>query len=388
MISKVLFLSLALFNFTLAFVQAQGVDYNQIHKDLLLVDGHNDVLVTSILSGRDISKRLALGHTDIPRLIEGGVDVQVFAVWSDDQQWKENAFKHANDQLDALEEVVQNNAGKIQIAYRVQDIFDLRDQGKIAALIGIEGGNMIQGSLENLEHLHRRGVKYLTLTWNYNLPWATAAAQEDHKPVAEQRGLSELGIAIIKKMNALGMMVDLSHASKKTFYDVLKVSTKPVLVSHSNAARLTPHYRNLDDAQLLALKANGGVVGVNFYSGFLDTAFESRVHFLYEKHFGELEQMLPVSKKYELLPKELKFQADADLECLLQHIDYLVSKAGVDHVAIGSDFDGIESSPQYLQDVSMFPMLSKSLLQRGYSTGDLQKIMGLNFLRIMQQNEL
>ncbi|WP_159636543.1 dipeptidase [Sphingobacterium composti Ten et al. 2007 non Yoo et al. 2007] len=367
-------------------VKAQE-DYKMIHKDIIVVDGHNDVIISSILDGHDISNRLTTGHTDIPRLIEGGVDVQVFAVWSDDKKWKTNAFKHANDQIDALEKVIKKNKGKIAIAKSVDEIYKLQKKGKIAAVIGIEGGNMIEESIPYLVKLHKRGAKYLTLTWNYNLSWATAASLEDGKPTNEQRGLSEKGREIIRKMNELGMMVDLSHVSKKTFYDVLEVSTKPILVSHSNAAALTPHSRNLDDAQLAALKENKGVVGVNFYSGFLDTAFESRIHQLYDNHFGKPTEKMSASRKYHKLPKELKFQADAKLDLLLDHIDYLVSKVGIDHVAIGSDYDGIESTPQYLEDVSKLPILTKSLLERGYQKDDTAKIMGLNFLRIMKENE-
>lgn len=362
-------------------------DYKKIHKDILVVDGHNDVIISSILDGHDISNRLSTGHTDIPRLIEGGVDVQVFAVWSDDKKWKKDAFKHANDQIDALEKVIKKNKDKIAIAKSVNEIYRLQKKGKIAAVIGIEGGNMIEESIPNLVKLHNRGAKYLTLTWNYNLSWATAASVEDSKPANEQHGLSEKGKEIIRKMNDLGMMVDLSHASKKTFYDVLDVSSKPILVSHSNAATLTPHSRNLDDAQLEALKKNKGVVGVNFYSGFLDTAFESRIHQLYDNHFGTLTEKISASRKYHKLPKELKFQADVKLDLLLNHIDYLVSKVGIDHVAIGSDYDGIESTPQYLEDVSKLPMLTKALLERDYKKEDVAKIMGLNFLRIMQENE-
>lgn len=362
-------------------------DYRKIHKDLLVVDGHNDVIISSILDGKDITNRLTTGHTDIPRLIEGGVDVQVFAVWSDDKQWKTGAFKHANDQIDALEKVIKKNKAKIAIAKSVDEIYKIQNQGKIAAVIGIEGGNMIEESIPNLVKLHKRGAKYLTLTWNYNLSWATAAALEDSKPAAEQRGLSEKGKEIIRKMNELGMMIDLSHGSKKLFYDVLEISTKPILVSHSNAAALTPHSRNLDDAQLDALKKNRGVVGVNFYSGFLDTAFENRVHQLYDNHFGKPAEKMSASRKYHKLPKDLKFQADAKLETLLDHIDYLVSKVGIDHVAVGSDYDGIESTPQYLEDVSKFPLLTKALLDRGYQKEAIAKIMGLNFLRIMKENE-
>src|SRR5690606_25878462 len=181
---------------------------------------------------------------------------------------------------DALEQVVEENADKMELVRHRSDLTRVLSDGKMAAVIGIEGGHMIEGSLDKLEKLHERGAVYLTLTWNYNLPWATAAAEaadQENPP-----GLSELGKQIIKKMNELGMMIDLSHSSKATFYDVLATSSKPVLVSHSNAARLTPHFRNLDDDQLSALKENGGVIGVNFYSDFLDSAYTQRVQQMYQ----------------------------------------------------------------------------------------------------------
>ncbi|SKC04595.1 membrane dipeptidase [Sphingobacterium nematocida] len=362
-------------------------DHNALHKRIVVVDGHNDVIIESILLGRDIGQRLQEGHTDIPRLIEGGVDVQVFAVWSDDKRWQKGAFQHANDQIDALSEVIRRNPDQIALAQSAQDISRIHDQGKVAALIGIEGGNMIESSLTNLEALYRRGARYLTLTWNYNLSWATAAAIEDHKIASKQRGLSKKGRAIIRKMNELGMMVDLSHGSKKLFYDVLEVSTKPILVSHSNAATLTPHFRNLDDQQLAALKKNGGVIGINFYSGFLDSDYEAKVKGLYAKYVGVAPQGMSVSKQYSLLTKEQKYQANAPLSLLVDHIEYLVKQVGIDHVAIGSDFDGIEAPPQDLEDVSQFPNLTKALLARGYKEDAIAKIMGLNFLRILKENE-
>lgn len=362
-------------------------DYQELHKKLLIVDGHNDVIISSILPGKDIGQRLSSGHTDIPRLLEGGVDVQVFAVWSDDKRWAKGAFRHANDQIDALEKVIRQNADKITLARSAEDIEAIGREGKIAAIIGIEGGNMIESSLSNLEALFDRGARYLTLTWNYNLPWATAAAVEDRKLPAKQAGLSDKGREIIRKMNDLGMMVDLSHGSKKLFYEVLTVSTKPILVSHSNAAALTPHYRNLDDRQLAALKKNGGVIGVNFYSGFLDSEYESKVKKLYRRYIGVAAKGMSISKQYSKLNKQQKYEANAPLSALLDHIDYLVKQVGIDHVAIGSDYDGIEAPPQDLEDVSQLPNLTKGLLERGYSHDDIAKIMGLNFLRILKENE-
>lgn len=366
-----------------------GQDYKQIHKDMIVVDGHNDVLYSSILRGKDIGQRIGTGHTDLPRLQEGGVDVQVFAVWSDDLKWpKGKAFKHANDQIDALAKMIAANPSKIALTKNSTEIEETIQAGKIAAIIGVEGGNMIENSLSNLDSLYKRGVRYLTLTWNYNLEWATAAAEEVKSSSPIGKGLSEHGKSIIRRMNELGMMVDLSHASEKTFYDVMDISTKPVLVSHSNAAALTPHFRNLSDKQLEALKKNGGVVGVNFYSGFLDADYDNRVKRLYKKHVArKSDDQLSVSRQYGKLPQKLKNKANVPISAVLNHIDYLVKKVGIDHVAIGSDFDGIESPPQGLEDVSKFSTLTKALLSRGYSSDEVSKIMGLNFLRIIKENE-
>ncbi|MGO1243579.1 MAG: dipeptidase [Sphingobacterium sp.] len=359
------------------------------HQQMIVVDGHNDVIYASLLEGRDLGKKLPVGHTDIPRLRAGGVDVQVFAVWSDDKKFgKGKAFKHANHQIDLLEQTASRYPDQLVIAKNSASIREIVKQGKIAAIIGVEGGNMIEESIENLESLYDRGARYLTLTWNYNLSWATAAAEEVKTKSEKGKGLTEKGRAIIRKMNELGMMIDLSHSGEKTFYDVMALSTKPVLVSHSNAYSLMPQYRNLKDDQLEALKKNGGVVGVNFYSGFLDPAYESRVKSIYRKHFGDKgNYKLSSSSQYDKLPASLKRKADAPLSLLLDHIDYLVIKVGVDHVAVGSDFDGIESSPQGLEDVSKFPVLTAALLERGYTKEDVSKIMGLNFLRILEQNE-
>ena len=372
-----------------AIFASMGQDYKQIHQDLIVVDGHNDVIVESILPGKDIGKRIKTGHTDLPRLKEGGVDVQVFAVWSDDKKWKKNAYKHANDQIDALEKLIANNPDKIELAKSSADIERINKDGKIVALIGIEGGNMIEERLDYLETLYNRGARYLTLTWNYNLPWVTAAAMEVKTKDKKGKGLTAHGKDIIRKMNELGMMVDLSHAGEQTFYDVLSNTSKPVLVSHSNAAALTPHYRNLKDAQLEALKKNGGVVGVNFYSEFLDSNYPKRVKKLYYKSHKKdsTNKEISVGKMYGALSAKQKHEANAPFENVLKHIDHLVAKAGIDHVAIGSDFDGIESPPQELEDVTKFPVLTKALLERGYSKEDVAKIMGLNFLRVLKENE-
>ncbi|WP_418359147.1 dipeptidase [Sphingobacterium detergens] len=385
MIKKLLFMGLGMLSLNrLAYSQ----DYKKVHQDLVIVDGHNDVIYESIFGGKDIGQRLSTGATDLPRLKEGGVDVQVFAVWSDDAKWKTGAFEHANAQIDALEKMTAANAKNIALAKSVRDIDAILKAGKIAALIGVEGGNMIEGSIDNLIKLHERGAKYLTLTWNYNVPWASCAAMESGKMDSKAKGLTDHGKAIIRKMNELGMLVDLSHGGEQTFYDVIAVSSKPILVSHSNAYRLCPHFRNLKDEQLEALKKNGGVIGVNFYSGFLDPEYETRLKRIYTQQFGEnADTTLSTWKMYDKLPVDVRYEVDAPMSKLLDHIDYLVKKVGIEHVAVGSDFDGIESAPQGLEDVSKFPLLTKGLLERGYNKADIAKIMGNNFLRILKENE-
>lgn len=353
------------------------------HQDLLVVDGHNDALITSVMEGLNIGERIASGHTDIPRLKEGGVDVQVFAVWSDASK----DFRYANEQIDSLMVLLNGYPHHMELAVNSKQMREIASRGKIAAVIGVEGGHMIEDRIDYLDSLHRRGMTYLTLTWNNSVSWATSASDETRviDPI-EQKGLSDLGRKIIRHMNDIGVIPDLSHVGRQTFFDVMEVTSKPVLVTHSNAAALMAHPRNLDDDQLEAVKQNGGVIGVNFYSGFLDPDFEQKVHDAYCKHVGEDAERLSTDEKFYSMPAEGREEVRPPLSILLDHIDYLVNKAGVNHVAIGSDFDGVGSTPQELDDVSDFPVLTKALLDRGYSQEDVRKIMGENLMRVYEAN--
>lgn len=360
------------------------VDPQQFHEEMLVFDTHNDVLITSIMKGADIGQRLDHGHTDLPRLREGGVDVQVFAVWSD----ASGDFAFANQQIDALMGLIGDNPGEIGLALGAEDIERIVSEGKIAALIGIEGGHMIEDRLDYLDSLHQRGAKYLTLTWNNSVSWATSASDETNPARGEApKGLTDFGRDLIRHMNAIGMMVDLSHVGRQTFFDVLEVSSKPVLVTHSNAYALAPHPRNLEDDQIAAIRENGGVIGINFYSGFVDSLYTKNVHDAYCKYVGDDDaHMYSTDQKLARMPVEGQEAVRPPLEMLLDHLDYLVEKAGIDHVMLGSDFDGIDSSPVGLDDVSDFPVLTKALLERGYEPSDIRKIMGENMLRVMREN--
>lgn len=361
----------------------QENDPGTFHKEILVFDGHNDVLYSSVMKGADIGARLDHGHTDLPRLKEGGVNVQVFAVWSD----ASGDFAYANQQIDGLMKVVEQYPGQIELALSTESIRRIVADGKIAAVIGVEGGHMIEDRMDYLDSLHRRGAKYLTLTWNNSVSWASSASDETNPARGQARkGLSEFGREIIRHMNAIGMIADLSHVGRQTFFDVMEVTTKPVLVTHSNAYALMPHPRNLEDDQIEAVRDNGGVIGINFYSGFVDSLYVKNVYDAYCKYVGEDAELYSTDQQLERLPAEGKEAVRPPLSMLIDHLDYLVQKAGIDHVAIGSDFDGVDSTPVGLDGVQDFPLITKALLERGYSPSDVRKIMGENLMRVLEAN--
>ncbi len=360
-----------------------------IHQDAIVLDAHNDVLYASVLKGKDISTQMTTGHTDIPRLKEGKVNVQVFAVWADERYGKGKGFNHANQQIDALMRIIRDNPDDISLACTADEIKKTVWEGRIAAVIGIEGGHLIEERIDYLDSLHRRGARYLTLTWNNSLSWASSGRDEVRFPGRlKHKGLNDLGRQIIRRMNELGMVVDLSHAGRQTFFDAIEVSTKPVLVSHSNAYALAAHYRNLHDDQIRAVRDNGGVICVNFYSAFLDPMFYTRVNQAYSRYVTANDTVnRSADAKFTRLPAAAKEEVRPPLSMVIDHIDYLVGIAGIDHVGIGSDFDGIDSTPIGLDDCGDFPKITEALVERGYSETDIRKILGENVLRVLRENE-
>jgi membrane dipeptidase len=257
---------------------------------------------------------------------------------------------------------------------------------KIAAMIGVEGGHMIEDRIDYLDSLYKRGARYLTLTWNNSTSWASSAADENNpRSGLKHKGLTEKGKEIVRRMNELGMMVDLAHVGYQTYFDAIKTSTKPVLVSHSNAYAIAKVSRNLRDDQIKAITENGGVICVNFYSGFLDEKYRAKIDALYKKYVDPKgNDKLSSDAKYTRIPSKGKQELRPPLETLIDHIDHMVQLAGIDHVGIGGDFDGMESTPIGLDDVSDYPNLTKALLKRGYKEPDIIKILGGNVLRVIQ----
>jgi membrane dipeptidase len=287
------------------------------------------------------------------------------------------------------------NPDKMQIVFTSHELYKTVHKKKLAAMIGVEGGHMIESDINKLDSLYKRGARYMTLTWNNSTPWSTSAMEETKESLLHQpKGLSDFGKSVVKRMNELGMLVDLSHVGERTFWDAINTTSKPVLVSHSCAYSLCPAFRNLKDDQIKAVGKNGGVIHVNFFSGFLDSTYDKKIGSFNLKHKEEKEGLLKtnisVAAANKIIDEKYKDEIEAmraPFHLLFDHLDYIVKLIGVDHVGLGSDFDGINSAPQQLNGVQDFPLITKELLLRGYSKKDIRKILGGNFLRLLKANE-
>ncbi|MDZ4795156.1 MAG: dipeptidase [Bacteroidota bacterium] len=369
----------------------------KIHFKSILIDTHNDIPTTAIDKGVSFDQQLKhKTHSDLQRMKEGGVDAQFFSIWCDGNM--KNPYGWANREIDTVLAWTNRNPTAMMQAFTTADIAGAARQKKLAVLFGVEGGHMIENDLNKLDALYKRGVRYMTVTWNNSTPWATSALDEASAGGAlnseGKKGLTDFGKQIIKRMNELGMLVDLSHVGEQTFWDAITTTTKPVLVSHSCVYTLCPHRRNLKDDQIKALAKNGGVIHLNFYSGFLDPLFEARSDAFASKHKTEMDSMLKINPEpyfmqvylFEKYPDEVK-GLRPPLSLLLDHLDYIVKLVGVDYVGLGSDFDGVNSLPAGLDGVQDFPKVTEELVKRGYSKKDIRKILGGNFLRVFAANE-
>ncbi len=373
---------------------ASAQSYKKLHFKSIVADTHNDLLSKAIEKGLIIDQDLAgKTHSDLDRFKKAGVDVQIFSVWCDGLQ--ANPYAFANRQMDTLDAVAVRNPDKIKKIANSTELLQTVKEKKLAAMFGVEGGHMIENNLTNLDNFYKRGVRYMTLTWNNSTDWATSALDETTKADSlKHKGLTDFGKQVVKRMNELGMMVDLSHVGEQTFWDAINTTTKPVVVSHSCVYSLCPHRRNLKDDQIKAVGKNGGVIHLNFYSGFVDSSFERRNDLFNNNHKTERDSLLKVNPEpyfadmflFTKYPDEVK-ALRPPLSLLLDHLDYIVKLIGVDHVGLGSDFDGINSAPQQLDDVTAMPLITKELLKRGYSKKDIRKILGENFLRLLEANE-
>ena len=315
------------------------------HHNTIMLDLHNDILerISADTSYR-LKNRNTYNHTDIPRLREGGVDLQFFAIWVSPNQYT-NYYQQALYMLNLFNREMNDNINSIAQARNWRQADSIINQGKIAAVIGVEGGHHIEDSIEKLLNLYNAGMRYLTITWNNSTSWAVSAADNRSTTV----GLSDFGRQIIRKLDSLGVIIDVSHTGIKTIQDILQVTNNPIIASHSGARALRNHTRNLYDWQIQDIANSGGVIGVFFYPPFLNGT------------------------------------SNATIQDVINHIDYIKNLVGIDYVAIGSDFDGIGITPFGLEDVSKFPALTEALFNRGYSREDVEKILYKNFRRVFSQ---
>jgi membrane dipeptidase len=387
---KKLLLPLLLLFVINVFAQTQ----RQKHQKSILVDTHNDVISNELITKVDLSKRQNTGNFDLIRADEGGLSVQVFSIWCGEDYGKGTAFNFANREIDSLDALIKRNPGRMVLVRNSAELERAAAKKQFAAMIGVEGGHMIEDRMDYIDALAKRGMRYLTLTWNNSTSWATSARDETHhRDSLKHLGLTDYGKQIVRHLNDLGVMVDVSHVGEQTFYDVIATSTKPVIASHSCAYALNPNQRNMNDAQLKALAKNGGVVFVNFYSGFVDSTYMPKVSRFLHKHRAELDSLTKIYHDHDLANIRLNaiYKSESDqirppLSLLIKHIDYIVKLIGVDHVGIGSDFDGAESYPLGMDDVSDYPKITAELLKLNYKTEDIDKILGGNFIRVLRAN--
>jgi membrane dipeptidase len=363
-----------------------------IHRRSYVFDGHNDLPwvvrkeASRSFDALDIAKPQPKIHTDIERLKAGGVGAQYWSVYVPvDTIASGVAHQSTIEQIEIVHAMIQRYPDTFELALNSEDVERCRANGKIASLIGMEGGHAIENSLEKLRRLHGMGARYMTLTHSDSLDWADACSD-----APKCHGLSEFGRAVVKEMNRLGMLVDISHVSQETMQAALDTSSAPVIFSHSSARSVANHPRNVPDEILKQLPEKGGVVMVNFFSGFVVPESAENTRSMFERRralrakYGSNEELInkesaAFEAKRPTYPGSVHHVAD--------HIDHIVKVAGIDHVGIGSDYDGITTTPKQLEDVSTYPVLTQVLLDRGYTETDIHKIMSGNILRVMKEAE-
>jgi membrane dipeptidase len=350
------------------------------------IDTHIDTAQRILINHDDIGQRLSDGQIDIPRLKEGGMHAPFFALWVPTYYKGSEAVRRTLDLRDAMQSVFDRYPRDIELATNASDLERIAKSGKIAAVLTLEGGHQIADDLAVLRMYQRMGIRAMTLTHFRNNNWADSSTDK-----AQHNGLTDFGKQVVREMNRIGMLVDISHVSDKTFYDALAVTTKPVIASHSSCRAIAEIPRNMTDDMLKALARNGGVVGINFGAGFLNQK-DARDLMASIGTMAAQEPNLTGQALDEYAAKEFKEQnwshphpAAATLDDVVAHIDHVVKVAGIDHVGIGTDFDGIPNVPIGLEDASKMPALAAALRKHGYSDSDVEKIMGGNFLRVMKQ---
>ena len=369
---------------------------SRVHRDAIVLDTHADTTPRFQDPAYDFSARhsLAEGRIDLPRARDGELDVQFWSIYVGNVEGDGRAAREALERIDAVWELARRYPDDLVVATDVASIRRGVASGKLVSLMGVEGGHMIEGKLSLLRDYYRLGVRYMTLTHSFHLPWADSAGVGDPLPPGIG-GLNTFGESVVREMNRLGMMVDISHVSDETFWDALAVSSAPLIASHSSCRAVFDHPRNLSDDMLRALAAKGGVVMINYFPGYTDPEAAPRIRDWMTRHGPEFAALRTQhAGDLRAMGQAMRAIAAADpvpqgsLATLLDHFDHALRVAGEDHVGLGSDFDGVASMPIGLDDVSQLPNLTRGLLERGWSEAVVRKVLGENLLRTMREVEL
>jgi len=364
----------------------------RLHFSSIVADTHDDTTQRFFSSDFDLGKRNSTGHIDIPRMREGGMNAIFFSIWIDGRTMGPVAIQKALDQIDAVHQNVRKYSKDLAFARTADDVQRAHEQGRIAVLMGIEGGHMLGNDIRMVRVYSDLGVRYMTLSHFYNDEWADSSTD---KPA--HNGLTDYGKEIVREMNRQGMLVDISHVSDKTFYDALAVSKAPLIASHSSCRALCNHPRNMTDDMIKALAAKGGVIQINYEKSFIDQAYKDAL----DQQSGGVVALMDQLKKQcgddeaclgkKMAEQEKQATAEGKLphvtwERIVDHIDHAVKLVGPDHVGLGSDFDGA-SMPDGMEDVTHLPQITDALLKKGYSEADIRKILGGNTLHVLAAAE-
>jgi len=373
----------------------ESIDPDALHRQAIVIDTHNDI-TPQITEDPDFDflRRNDRHHTDIVRMREGGLDAEFMAAYAFAPAFSgEKAWQRTLDLIQIVHDTVERSQGQLVLARAGADIRKAHAEGKMALLIGVEGGHSLgdfsdpEVALDRIRELRRLGASYITITHSISNGLGGSSSDE-----GRDRGLTPLGKRAIRLMNEIGMLVDVSHVSDPTFFDIIELTTRPVIASHSSARALASHERNMTDDMLRAVAENDGVVCINFWPGFLSDEWAERAEKQYEQH---KEQLDAISEKYagdelEIFRRRWDYseQIKKDLEpvplsTLMAHFEHVIEVAGIEHVGIGSDFDGVTALPESIADVSSLPVITRELVERGHTREEIDKVLGLNVLRVM-----
>lgn len=372
-----------------------------IHRSAIIIDTHADTPQRFLDEYFDLGQDtpVSAGQEDLGKIKKGNLTAEFFSIWVE-PDFKGHYARRAMDLIDSVYQQAARHPDKMTMAFTAADILRVHQQHKLAALMGIEGGHAIENDIRLLRDFYRLGVRYMTLTWSNTNEWADSSGDIDDPNVQHHKGLTDFGKDVVREMNRLGMIVDISHVSDATFYDTLTISRAPVIASHSSSRALTHHPRNMTDDMLRAVANNNGVVMVNFYSAFVDEDYrqassdpekikqrDAEIE-TFKKEHAHADGSPVTYAEYAFIEKKWAAQFPRPpLKSLIDHIDHIAKVAGIDHVGLGSDFDGVSSLPQGIDSVADLPKITQALYERGYTRAQIHRILGGNFLRVMRQVE-